>query len=95
MPEHERIPQDDWVDQDILTRAEAAERLAAEIKQVTAELAGSAAGDEILARRLTALKEAYAQMAGGRTDTPSWCGLDAVLLRQRSGKCSTTVRGRG
>jgi hypothetical protein len=65
MPEHERIPQDDWVDQDILTREEAAERLAGEIEQVTSELAGPAAGDEILERRLAALKEAYAQMSGG------------------------------
>jgi sigma54-dependent transcription regulator len=65
MPENERIPQDDWVDQDILTRGEAAERLAGEIERVTAELAGPAAGDEMLARRLAALKEAYAQMAGG------------------------------
>jgi heme oxygenase len=65
MPDNERIPQDDWVDQDLLTRGEAAERLAAEIEQVTAELAGPAAGDEILTRRLAALKEAYAQMTGG------------------------------
>jgi hypothetical protein len=65
MPEHERIPQDDWVDQDLLTREEAAERLAGEIEHVTAELAGTAAGDEILERRLAALKEAYTQMTGG------------------------------
>jgi hypothetical protein len=65
MPDNERIPQDDWVDQDILTRGEAAERLAGEIEQVTAELAGPAAGDEVLTRRLAALKDAYAQMTGG------------------------------
>jgi hypothetical protein len=65
MPDNERIPQDDWVDQDLLTRGEAAERLAAEIEQVTAELAGPATGDEILTRRLAALKEAYAHMTGG------------------------------
>jgi hypothetical protein len=65
MPENERIPQDDWVDQDILTRKEAAERLAAEIDQVAAELAGAAAGDEMLGRRLAALKEAHARLTGG------------------------------
>lgn len=65
MPDNERIPQDDWVDQDILTRTEAAGRLAEEIEHVTAELAGPAAGDEALERRLAALKEAYAQMTGG------------------------------
>lgn len=64
MPDNERIPKDDWVDQDLLTRGEAAERLAAEIEQVNAELAGPAAGDEILTRRLAALKEAYAHMTG-------------------------------
>jgi heme oxygenase len=64
MPDNERIPKDDWVDQDLLTRGEAAERLAAEIAQVNADLAGPAAGDEILTRRLAALKEAYAHMTG-------------------------------
>ncbi len=64
MPDNERIPKDDWVDQDLLTRGEAAERLAAEIAQVNADLAGPAAGDEILTRRLAALKEAYVHMTG-------------------------------
>lgn len=63
MEKRDRIPYDDWVDQDILTRAEARERIAAEIERVGAELAGPAAGDEVLARRLAALKEVYAQMA--------------------------------
>lgn len=65
MPDNERIPQDDWVDQDLLTRGEAAERLAAEIEEVSAQLAVPAAGDEMLTRRLAALKEAYAHMTGG------------------------------
>jgi hypothetical protein len=65
MPDNERIPKDDWVDQDLLTRGEAAERLAAEIEQVTAELGGPKAGDEVLTRRLAALREAHAQMTGG------------------------------
>jgi heme oxygenase len=64
MPDNERIPHDDWVDQDLLTRGEAAERLAAEIEEVSAELAGPAAGDEVLTRRLAALKEAYAHTTG-------------------------------
>jgi hypothetical protein len=64
MPDNERIPKDDWVDQDLLTRGEAAERLAAEIEEVSAALAGPAASDEIMTRRLAALKEAYAHMTG-------------------------------
>jgi hypothetical protein len=64
MPDNERIPKDDWVDQDLLTRGEAAERLAAEIEEVSVQLAGPAAGDEALTRRLTALKEAYSHMTG-------------------------------
>jgi heme oxygenase len=64
MPDNERIPKDDWVDQDLLTRGEAAERLAAEIEEVSAKLAGPATGDEILMRRLAALKQAYAHMTG-------------------------------
>lgn len=62
MEKRDRIPYDDWVDQDILTRAEASERISAEIERVGAELDGPAAGDETLARRLAALKEVYAQM---------------------------------
>jgi O-succinylbenzoic acid--CoA ligase len=48
--------------QDFLTRAEASERLAAEIGRVRAELDGPAAGDETLARRLATLKQVYALM---------------------------------
>jgi hypothetical protein len=64
MPDNERIPKDDWVDQDLLTRGEAAQRLAGEIEEVSAALAWPAAGDEILTQRLAALKEAYAHMTG-------------------------------
>jgi hypothetical protein len=47
----------------LLTRAEAAERLAVEIKELQAEVvAGNA--DEVMLRRLAALEEAHAQMSG-------------------------------
>jgi hypothetical protein len=59
MDSHERIPHDDWADQDLLTKGEAAERLSAEIAEVSAKLSGARAGDEILERRLNGLKEAY------------------------------------
>ena len=59
MDSHERIPYDDWADQDLLTKGEAAERVAAEIAEVSAKLSGAHAGDEILERRLNGLKEAY------------------------------------
>jgi hypothetical protein len=62
---HERIPHDDWADQDLLTRAEAAQRLAAEIEEVSTKLNGADAGDEILQRRLAALKEVHAHLTGG------------------------------
>ncbi|AKK29499.1 MULTISPECIES: hypothetical protein [Mycobacteriaceae] len=61
MDPKDRIPHDDWADQDLLTKSEAAERLAAEIEQVTATLADGG-GDEIAERRLAALKESYARM---------------------------------
>jgi len=61
-PKH-RIPHDDWADQDLLTRAEAAERLAIEIKEIQAKLAAGDA-DEVMLRRLAALEEAHAQMTG-------------------------------
>lgn len=69
MTEQNRLPLDDWADQDLLTKDEAAERLAAEIEQVTAELAGSMAGNDMLDRRLAALREAHALMTADR-DTP-------------------------
>lgn len=59
MDSHERIPHDDWADQDLLTKGEAAERLSAEIAEVDTKLSGAHAGDEILERRLNGLKEAY------------------------------------
>jgi hypothetical protein len=66
MDPHERIPRDDWADQDLLTKGEAAERLSAEITEVTAKLSGSHAGDEILQRRLNGLKEAYKHLTEDR-----------------------------
>ena len=65
MDPHERIPRDDWADQDLLTKGEAAERLAAEIAEVSAKLSGARAGDEILERRLNGLKEAYEYLTEG------------------------------
>ncbi len=59
-----RIPHDDWADQDLLTKGEAAERLAAEIAEVTAKLGASDDNDETLMRRLKGLKEAYKHLAG-------------------------------
>ena len=63
MEPQERIPHDDWADQDLLTKAEAAERLAAEISEVRTKLSGSD-DDEILRRRLNGLKEAYKHLTG-------------------------------
>jgi len=63
MDPKDRIPHDDWADQDLLTRAEAAERLALEIKEIQAEVAAGNA-DEVKLRRLAALEEAHAQMTG-------------------------------
>ena len=54
-----RIPHDDWADQDLLTKGEAAERLAAEIAEVTAKLGASDDNDVTLMRRLKGLQEAY------------------------------------
>lgn len=62
-----RIPHDDWADQDLLTKAEAAERLADEITEVKAALNGSDA-DETLRRRLNALEEAYKHFTDGTRD---------------------------
>jgi hypothetical protein len=63
MDPKDRIPHDDWADQDLLTKGEAAERLAAEITDVEAKLAAGE-GDEIMRRRLAALREAHSQVAG-------------------------------
>jgi hypothetical protein len=66
MDPSQRIPHDDWADQDLLTKREAAERLAAEIAEVTAKLAapdaGSDAARDILQRRLNGLREAHKHM---------------------------------
>ena len=59
-----RIPHDDWADQDLLTKGEAAERLAAEIAEVTAKLGASDDNDETLMRRLNGLREAYKHLTG-------------------------------
>jgi hypothetical protein len=61
MDPKDRIPHDDWADQDLLTKSEAAERLAAEITDLEAKLE-SGAGNEIMERRLHALKESLARM---------------------------------
>lgn len=61
MDPKDRIPHDDWADQDLLTRAEAAERLAVEIKEIHAKLVAGDTDKEML-RRLAALEEAHAQM---------------------------------
>jgi len=66
MDPHERIPRDDWADQDLLTKGEAAERLSAEIAEVSAKLSGAHAADEILQRRLSGLKEAYKHLTEDR-----------------------------
>lgn len=64
MEPNKRIPHDDWADQDLLTRDEAAERLAAEIVETKAKIAAGE-GDEIVLRRLSALEEAHEQMTSG------------------------------
>ena len=61
MDPRDRIPHDDWADQDLLTRDEAAERLAAEIAEVSARV-DSTGGDDVTKRRLAALKELHAQL---------------------------------
>lgn len=61
MDPKDRIPHDDWADQDLLTKSEAAERLTAEIDDVTAKLAAGR-GDEMMERRLSALKASLARM---------------------------------
>jgi uncharacterized small protein (DUF1192 family) len=65
----ERIPHDDWADQDLLTKTEAAERIAAEIAEVTAQLDAPDAGDdaarELLERRLNGLRAAHQHLTEG------------------------------
>jgi hypothetical protein len=63
-----RIAADDWTDQDLLTRDEARERLAAEIESESAALAALGSGTEVRAelqlrqRRLAALKIALSHL---------------------------------
>ena len=59
MDPDDRIPHDDWADQDLLTRDEAAQRLVAEIAEVEAIVAAGD-GNEIIERRLAALRQAHA-----------------------------------
>ena len=55
----DRIPRDDWADQDLLTRSEAAGRLEAEIAEVS-KLIAAGQGDDQLERRLAGMQEALA-----------------------------------
>lgn len=64
MEPSERIPHDDWVDQDLLTRDEAADRLASEIAEVT-ERVDAGEADDLLLRRLAGMREALARMRAG------------------------------
>jgi len=69
MGSDKRIPHDDWADQDLLTKGEAAERLASEIAAVSAQLGafdtGPDAAREMLERRLSDLREAYRHLTEG------------------------------
>lgn len=69
MDAHQRIPHDDWADQDLLTKSEAAQRLSVEIAEVTVKLAGgserSDAERELMQRRLRGLKEAHRHYTQG------------------------------
>ena len=64
MDPSERIPKDDWVDQDLLTRDEAADRLVEEIKEVSEKIEAGE-GDELLERRLAGMKEALKHYRDG------------------------------
>ncbi|BCP08103.1 MULTISPECIES: hypothetical protein [Mycobacterium avium complex (MAC)] len=57
MDANDRIPHDDWVDQDLLTRDEAASRLVTEIAEVAAKIEAGE-GDELAERRLAGMREA-------------------------------------
>jgi len=57
MDPSQRIPQDDWADQDLLTRDEAAGRLVEEIAEVSKKIEAGE-GDEVMERRLAGMKEA-------------------------------------
>jgi hypothetical protein len=73
MEREDQIPEDDWTDQDILTRGEAGERLDDEIEAVTRELAAlrpdsngprEVAERLLLTRRLDAMRAARAGLRG-------------------------------
>lgn len=55
----ERMPLDDWADQDLLTRDEAAARLVDEIAEVTRQIE-TGGGNDLLERRLAGMREALA-----------------------------------
>ena len=69
MESQHRIPHDDWADQDLLTKSEAAERLSTESAEVTAKLSAggerSAAERELMERRLSGLIEAHRRYTEG------------------------------
>ncbi|WP_189094288.1 hypothetical protein, partial [Nocardia jinanensis] len=68
MSEGKQIAADDWTDTDLLTRAEAAERLDDEIATATEQLAalqasgGSEAAVDLVSRRLAAMKAARSDL---------------------------------
>lgn len=66
MEPNKRIPHDDWADQDLLTRDEAAERLVAEISEAKVKIAAGD-GDPTLIRRLAAMEEAHEQLTSGNS----------------------------
>ena len=57
MDPKDRIPHDDWTDQDLLTRDEAACRLVEEIAEVSKKIEAGE-GDELMERRLAGMQEA-------------------------------------
>ena len=57
MDPKDRIPHDDWADQDLLTRDEAAGRLVEEIAEVSKKIEAGE-GDELMERRLAGMQEA-------------------------------------
>ena len=62
----QQLPQDDWHDQDLLTKREAAERLDAEIHLVRSQLAELKVGSverEQLTKRLSAMETALRENA--------------------------------
>ncbi|MBX7448865.1 hypothetical protein GR927_12770 [Mycolicibacterium sp. 3033] len=63
MDANERIALDDWADQDLLTKSEAAERLVAEIDETVAKIEAGQ-GSEMLERRLAGMREALANFRG-------------------------------